>query len=104
MNNENSNSMRDMELLKKAKMNVWLKGVYKWLWAVYIIVNALLLVVWFFTYRGFFWPGLVMASWGFGLLMLGVIIGFINSPTKLDDRVADEYNRLKNTAIKNRQG
>ena len=100
MNNENISDARDMDLMKRAKTNVWLRSIYKWLWIIYAIVNILLLAVWFFTYRGVFWPGMVMASWAFGLLMLGIIVGFISSPSTLasvDDKVVAEYGKLKNT-------
>ena len=37
---------------------------------VYTLFNSSLVVVWFFTNRhGFFWPILLMAFWGIGLVM-----------------------------------
>jgi hypothetical protein len=36
---------------------------------VYLVVNAFLVVVWWMTSGGFFWPGFVMAAWGIGVVM-----------------------------------
>jgi len=33
----------------------------------YCIVNAFLIVLWYFNGRGYFWPGWVMGGWGIGL-------------------------------------
>jgi hypothetical protein len=33
----------------------------------YVIVNAFLVVIWYFTGRGYFWPMWVMIGWGIGL-------------------------------------
>ena len=36
--------------------------------AAYVIVNAFLVVIWYFVAgAGYFWPGWVMAGWGIGL-------------------------------------
>ena len=37
--------------------------------AVYTIVNILLVIVWAFSGRGYFWPIWIIAGWGIGLLM-----------------------------------
>jgi hypothetical protein len=33
----------------------------------YVIINAFLVVIWYFTDRGYFWPMWVMIGWGIGL-------------------------------------
>jgi hypothetical protein len=33
----------------------------------YVIINAFLVIVWYFTGRGYFWPMWVMIGWGIGL-------------------------------------
>jgi hypothetical protein len=33
----------------------------------YVIVNAVLVVIWYFSGRGYFWPMWVMIGWGIGL-------------------------------------
>jgi len=35
--------------------------------AAYVIVNLFLVVVWYFTGAGYFWPVWVMGGWGIGL-------------------------------------
>ena len=35
---------------------------------IYCLVNAVVLVVWAMTSRGFFWPVFVLAGWGIGLV------------------------------------
>jgi len=35
----------------------------------YCVVNAMLVVVWSLSWRGYFWPGWAMAGWGIGLIM-----------------------------------
>lgn len=33
----------------------------------YVIVNAFLIGIWYFTSGGYFWPGWVLGGWGIGL-------------------------------------
>ncbi len=37
----------------------------------YVVVNAFLVGVWFFTGRGYFWPGWVLLGWGIALAFTG---------------------------------
>lgn len=99
MNYKESKHATDVDLMKKAKMRVMLKSIYKGLWVVYFIVNVLALVIWFLIGGRFFWPGLLMASWGFALIILGVIISFILSGVA-NDKITSEYNKLKQSAMK----
>jgi 2TM domain len=39
--------------------------------AIYLVVNALLVVVWALSGAGYFWPILVMLGWGIGLVFHG---------------------------------
>jgi hypothetical protein len=36
---------------------------------VYLVVNSFLVVVWWLTSAGFFWPAIPMAAWGIGVVM-----------------------------------
>jgi len=47
------------------------RGFYAHLTA-YILVNLMLVAIWYFTSRGYFWPGWVMLFWGIGLVFNGV--------------------------------
>jgi hypothetical protein len=33
----------------------------------YCVINIFLIVIWYFTGAGYFWPGWVLAGWGIGL-------------------------------------
>lgn len=35
--------------------------------ATYLVINALLIGIWFLSGNGYFWPAWVMAGWGVGL-------------------------------------
>ncbi len=35
---------------------------------IYVLVNAMLIVIWALTGAGFFWPGFAIAGWGIGLV------------------------------------
>lgn len=35
----------------------------------FVIVNAVLIVIWAVTGRGYFWPGIVLGCWGFFLVL-----------------------------------
>ena len=36
---------------------------------VYLVVNAFLILVWWWSGAGYFWPGWVLAGWGIGLVV-----------------------------------
>jgi hypothetical protein len=43
-----------------------------WMHAVsYVVVNAMIVVVWLATGAGFFWPVFILALWGLGLVIHG---------------------------------
>lgn len=49
------------------------KGFYSHL-TVYILINLMLVAIWFFTGAGYFWPMWVMLGWGIGLIINGVAV------------------------------
>ena len=49
------------------------KGFYSHLTA-YIIVNLMLIAIWYFTGAGYFWPVWVMLFWGIGLVFHAVAV------------------------------
>ena len=46
---------------------------------VYVIVNALLVVIWAVTGRGYFWPIWPLAGWGIGVAVHGWVTYFQKS-------------------------
>jgi hypothetical protein len=57
--------------------------------AIYLAVNAMLVVVWLFSGRGYFWPIWVMLGWGIGIVAQGV--SAFGPGAGLDDQ--DEHRR-----------
>lgn len=57
----------DEEIRAQAIKTIKKKRDFKTHVVAYVIVNAFLTGVWFFTGRGYFWPIWVMGGWGIGL-------------------------------------
>jgi len=87
----------DVKLRKLARRNVIIWIVYKSICLGYAAVIGFLTFMWFFVAgRGFFWPGVVMLGWGFGIIILGIIFKAVTTPAAVfRGKVEDEYNRLK---------
>jgi 2TM domain len=62
----------------RAKKDFWNHAV------VYLVVNALVIVTWAFTGRGYFWPAWVLAGWGVGLAMHAWAVFFERPITEAD--------------------
>ena len=43
---------------------------------VYVVVNAMIVLVWLFTGSGFFWPIFPIALWGMGVVLNGWAVYF----------------------------
>lgn len=50
----------------------------------YVVINAFLIVIWFMSGGGYFWPGWVLAGWGVGLLIHGWEVYFRRPITEAD--------------------
>jgi hypothetical protein len=57
----------DDELRKRAVKRLQAKAGFWTHLAVYLAVNAFLVVIWFFTGAGYFWPIFPIAGWGIGI-------------------------------------
>jgi hypothetical protein len=69
-----SKKMSDDEIRELATHRVRRRrGFYSHLVA-YILVNLMLVAIWYFTGRSYFWPGWVMLFWGIGLVFNGVAV------------------------------
>jgi len=69
-----SKKMTDDEIRELAARRVRRRrGFYSHLVA-YILVNLMLVAIWYFTGRSYFWPGWVMLFWGIGLVFNGVAV------------------------------
>jgi polyferredoxin len=55
------------ELRRRAVKRLQAKAGFWMHLAVYLAVNAFLVMIWFFTGTGFFWPIFPIAGWGIGV-------------------------------------
>jgi hypothetical protein len=62
----NSDTAED-ELRRLAVRRLRVKAGLWTHFAIYLAVNAFLVVIWFFTGAGFFWPIFPIAGWGIGV-------------------------------------
>jgi hypothetical protein len=60
--------------------------------AVYLIVNALLVIIWGSSDTAYFWPGWAIPGWGIGLALQGWS-GFLRKPI-LEDEIRREMERV----------
>jgi peptidoglycan/LPS O-acetylase OafA/YrhL len=69
-----SKKMSDDEIRELAKHRVRRRrGFYAHLTA-YILVNLMLVAIWYFTGDHYFWPGWVMLFWGIGMVFNAVAV------------------------------
>ncbi|TAF50029.1 MAG: DUF2368 domain-containing protein [Sphingobacteriia bacterium] len=86
----NNDQNRDEALWETAKARVG----FRWSLASYIIVNAFLVGIWFFTSRdyGHFWPIWPILGWGIGIGFQYARAYHGNSVSSVEE----EYQKLKN--------
>ena len=61
----------EQELRERATERLKSKREFRTHLVMYVLVNAMLVVVWATTGAGYFWPIFVMAFWGIGVVMNG---------------------------------
>ena len=61
----------DEELREQAIKAIKRKRDFKAHLVAYVIVNAFLVLIWYVTGAGYFWPGWVIFGWGIGLAAQG---------------------------------
>jgi uncharacterized ion transporter superfamily protein YfcC len=59
---------------------------------VYLVVNAMLVLIWAFTGAGYFWPIWVLAFWGIGVVLNGYTVYRGNQVTEA--QIQREMNKL----------
>ncbi len=83
----------DEELMALARKRAEEKLGFYIHFSIYVAINALLILIWWFTGAGFPWFIFVLGFWGIGLVanFVSVFVG-----TGVSDRMAErEYERLK---------
>jgi len=91
-NNHNQNDT----LYKLAKRRVYLRRSVLEHFVIYLLVNALLVVIFFLTTPGgYFWPGWSMLGWGIGLLCHAITTWFLlHGSNGTQNAVEREYQKL----------
>jgi 2TM domain-containing protein len=86
---DNEEALR-AEALKRIKNRLALRSSA----ASYVVVNALLVVIWAITGRGYFWPGWILGGWGIGLILHALSVYRPPRPIT-DEEVRREMARLR---------
>ncbi|GAA2742479.1 hypothetical protein GCM10009868_12610 [Terrabacter aerolatus] len=60
---------------------------------IYVLVNAMLVLIWAMTGAAFFWPAFVLAGWGIGLVANAVDAYVVDEPT--EQQIESEMERLR---------
>lgn len=60
---------------------------------IYVLVNAMLIMIWAMTGAGYFWPAYPIAGWGIGLIAHAWDVYWKKPPT--EDQVQAEMRRLR---------
>jgi hypothetical protein len=82
------------ELRKEAINSLKRKRAFKQTALTYVLVNALLIVIWAVSGAGFFWPAFVIGGWGIGLALQGWD-AYHRRRRIAEDEVAQEIQRLR---------
>ena len=85
--------MDEQQLREQALASLKRKAEFRTHLIVYILVNALLIVIWAVTSGGFFWPMFPMVGWGVGLGLHAFESYGQRGPT--EDRIQREIDRLR---------
>jgi len=87
--------MSEEEIRKIATQRVQAKkGFYSHL-TIYILVNLMLIAIWYFTGAQYFWPGWVLLFWGIGLAINGITVFVIRDTGWEKREVEKEIERIK---------
>ena len=69
-----SKKISDDEIREIATSRVRARRGFYWHLIVYVVINLLLIGIWYFTGRGYFWPGWVLLGWGIALILNAVAV------------------------------
>ena len=102
MKDNNIPPVTDEELMKLAQRRVKQKQQFKLHLIVYILVNVLLVII-FFTTASYspgkdFWPRWPIFGWGIGVIFHGVAVFSDSFDTANPGKVMKEYKKLKDAA------
>ena len=94
---ENETKVTNDKLYKLAKRRVLLKNTVKWHLIIYLVINALLCVIYYLTTEsGYFWPVWSITGWAVGLIIHFIVVRSVLSSTRVKrDLVEKEYQMLQ---------
>ena len=101
---QNTNMTKD-DLLRLARRRVFLKKVIRWHVILFVIINALLCVIFYLTTPGgYFWPMWSILGWGVGLIVhIAVTVNALSLSKGKQDSVEKEYDSLVKEFNKNNE-
>jgi len=70
------------------------RGFYSHL-AAYVLVNLMLVAIWYFTGHGYFWPGWVILFWGIGLVFNAVAVFLKHDISSEKRAIEKEIEKIK---------
>lgn len=91
-----TNPMTEEEIYRQARKRVEEKKGFLIHFAVYIIVNALLIIIWALTGDGYPWFAWPLGGWGIGLMFHFLGVYFFNKETDWERReIEREAQRIR---------
>ena len=80
------------EQRRQALNRIHARRSFWWHLGVYIVVNAMLVMVWYYGSGGYFWPVWPALGWGIGLVFHGLSV-FLGMRPITEEQIQREINR-----------
>lgn len=80
------------EQRRQALGRIHAKRSFWWHLGTYVVVNAMLVLVWYLNSGGYFWPVWPALGWGIGLILHGLRV-FLGMRPITEDQIQREINR-----------
>jgi hypothetical protein len=84
-----------LDRLGFAHLDLKIARAFYYHFVVYIVINVLLFVIWFFTFRGFPWFVFPLAGWGVGVFFHFLAVFVFPGRGALERMTEREYEELK---------
>lgn len=92
-----SKKMSDDEIREMATRRVRARRGFYWHLTVYVVINLLLIAIWYFTTggQGYFWPGWVLLGWGIALIFNAIAVFASHDTWSERSAVEKEIEKIK---------
>ena len=84
---------REVDLRGRALGQLKKKSDFRVHLLIYALVNAMLVLIWWMTGAGFFWPIFPLAGWGIGVVANAIDAFVLDEPT--EEQIVSEMERLR---------